>query len=308
MQKIILGVVIIVIGFSVLYYSFVSTEQKDTNPEITQYFQEEMFKASTSGGLIPIEGFDAGLLLGAFPDLVAADFDGVQAFEGVYTIEDNQAVFKRTQSQPISSAESTVSTEGYVTLLENVSTRLNLPVQTEADIDALIIEISSSDSLKKYEDGANGISFSYRTGENGYVLQEHVKDAYADPLFIKVYTLMLKSDYEFMQTMTDASEGPPTINIAIFKNAKKQSASVWIDENPSLSNINLLTGVIDRDAVVGGANAVRYMIDGLYKTDTVVVAHGGLMYVISGAFLDENSGIHQDFETFLDSIIFTEIK
>lgn len=112
------------------------------SPAFAEYFQNALFKKGTEDGLIPIEGFDADLLLGKFPGLVAADFDGVLAFEGRYRVENGDVVFVRTQAQPISSAERTVSREGYSVLLQNIITRLGLPLRKDSDIDALINVVS----------------------------------------------------------------------------------------------------------------------------------------------------------------------
>jgi len=116
-------------------------EGEATASALGKYFGQAMFKAGTEDGLIPIEGFDAGLLMGKFEGLVAMDFDGVEAFEGVYSLDDGKVVFERTKPQPISSAETTVSEAGYATLLQNVSARLELSVRTEAEIDALIAKL-----------------------------------------------------------------------------------------------------------------------------------------------------------------------
>lgn len=111
------------------------------SPALAAYFRHAMFDAATAGGMIPIEGFDAGLLMGAFPGLVPEDFNGVEAFEGVYSVKNNEIVFTRTHSQPISSAERTVSESGYSTLLQNVVTRLNREVRKDSDINALVSEL-----------------------------------------------------------------------------------------------------------------------------------------------------------------------
>ena len=78
----------------------------------------------------------------------------------------------------------------------------------------------------------------------------------------------------------------------IFKNSKSRHASVWAMENVKDSNFNLkLTE--PKEAVVGGANAVRYMADGLYASENVIVAHGGLIYIFSGMYIDQNSQPHK---------------
>lgn len=156
--KIIAMVIILVVGGFFLLNNFIYNEKQgeplgenqDTEviEALGKAFQERIFTAGTADGLIPIEGFDAGLLLGKFPGLVVWDFEGVETFEGVYSVEDGEAVYTRTKGQPISSAESTVSTKGYITLLKNVSARLKMPVMTEFEIDALVTQLYGKGTVK----------------------------------------------------------------------------------------------------------------------------------------------------------------
>jgi len=164
--------------------------------------------------------------------------------------------------------------------------------------------VDQNNSQETVYDESVGLAFSYTEGEDGYVLTSHSKDEYAPEAFVKLYTLIQKEDYDFMKTQTEATEGPASLGIAIFTNTEGLSANMWVDGNPSLSNTGLLVGDIERDAVVGGEDAVRYMIDGLYMTQMAVVAHGGYVYVVSGAFIDKDSRIYRDFETLLDSVEF----
>lgn len=149
MKNIFIGAVLAVLLFTGLFFvlnTYIYTEKQGDAPreEIVSYFQAQMFERGTADGLIPIEGFDAGLLLGKFPGLMPQDFDGVYAFEGVYEIQDGQPVFIRTQGNPVSSAASTVSKDGYRILLQNVTARLDMSVETNADIDALIDTLGGS--------------------------------------------------------------------------------------------------------------------------------------------------------------------
>jgi hypothetical protein len=66
---------------------------------------------------------------------------------------------------------------------------------------------------------------------------------------------------------------------------------------------NLATGEIG-EAVVGGANAIRYMADGLYASENIVVAHGDHMYVINGQFMEQNAPIRSDYQALVESIRF----
>ena len=64
----------------------------------------------------------------------------------------------------------------------------------------------------------------------------------------------------------------------------------------------------ESEAVVGGANAVYYLVDGLYPTDTYVVAHGDAIYLLAGAYLTVDDQIHHDFEALVDSFTFIEAQ
>jgi hypothetical protein len=92
----------------------------------------------------PIEGFDSGLLIMAFPGLKGEDFDQVEALEGVYKFEDGELVFDRNTSQPMSSAERMVTEEGYRTLLVNISERLDKVPNDEQDVIEIIELIGTS--------------------------------------------------------------------------------------------------------------------------------------------------------------------
>lgn len=152
-----------------------------------------------------------------------------------------------------------------------------------------------------------GFQFEYRDEPNGYLLTDLNWDASTqlpDPRFVKGYQLILKSDYESYAQIEGAHEGPPNITVAVFENQFNQSASMWVDANPIFSQIQVARTEPDRDAVVGGTNAMRYLADGLYLNDVVIVAHGGRIYMFSGAYLEEGSQIQRDFQPFLDSAKF----
>ncbi|MFA6535887.1 MAG: hypothetical protein WC250_01290 [Candidatus Paceibacterota bacterium] len=165
-------------------------------------------------------------------------------------------------------------------------------------------ENRGNESYAVRADSMVGLSFRYRVSPNGYILREHSADNLADPSFIKIFSLMPASDYESFAGNREASEGPASIEISVFKNLKNETAGEWAENNPSLSNLGLLSGVVNRDYVLAGEKAVRYLIDGLYRTDTVAVAYNKNIYLFSGAFLDENSLTRKDFEPLLDSIKF----
>lgn len=157
---------------------------------------------------------------------------------------------------------------------------------------------SDSDNVVAYQDQNSGLKFSYKSGPEGYVLEEVSPSGSGEEL----KWLVLTPTKEVASSVVNG-EGPATITVGIFQNSKNRHASVWAMENTIHSNYNLKR-TEPTEAVVGGANAVRYMSDGLYATENVVVAHGGFIYVLSGMYLDENSQIRRDFLALVDSVSF----
>ncbi|PJE64064.1 MAG: hypothetical protein COU90_04305 [Candidatus Ryanbacteria bacterium CG10_big_fil_rev_8_21_14_0_10_43_42] len=124
--------------------------EEETMPDekaLEAFFQETLVVKSVERIGFPIEGFDATLLLQAFPRLEERDFDGVKSFEGHYEITDGTLAFIRDQESPVSSAERTISNEGYVILLNNVSARLEKDIRDEASITDLISMLAGEEGV-----------------------------------------------------------------------------------------------------------------------------------------------------------------
>lgn len=150
-----------------------------------------------------------------------------------------------------------------------------------------------------------GFAFAY---DDEYIvddMSDFVGEENADDV-VAVYRIMNAEEKEELENSEGGREGPPTITVMVHDNPNNLSASLWVDENSRFSNIEMILGEADRDAVVGGANAVRYTSDGLYVTDNAVVAHGGLIYHFSGSYHEVDSVIHQDFKDLLESVEFVE--
>lgn len=120
----------------------------DNQAPLAAYFQERMTTLGVEDIGQPIEGFDANLLIMAFPGLIPADFSNVETIEGYYMVEGDQITLVRGEGQPITSAERMVSQEGYGTLLANVSARLNMLAVTEADVNAIIEIVNTAETLE----------------------------------------------------------------------------------------------------------------------------------------------------------------
>lgn len=154
-----------------------------------------------------------------------------------------------------------------------------------------------------YENPAIGLAFSYKDGAAGYVLEEQPLDSTPNaPL--QTITLTAQDDYTRMQQNPPiVGEGPAMIVINVFANSKKQFPLAWAMERPEYSSYNLKMGE-EEETVVGGANAVSYLADGLYPTRQVIVAHGANIYVLSGQYLTPESAIRTDFDTLVQSVRF----
>jgi len=138
-------IAIIVVGF----YFFGSSKDDSTEKtdSISAYFQEQMISRGIADIGHPIEGFDANLLVIAFPGLLESDFHNVKSFEGHYEYNAETLEFVREQAEPVSSAEQTISDEGFATLLQNLEARLEKEIQNESDVDTLINSIDLAETL-----------------------------------------------------------------------------------------------------------------------------------------------------------------
>lgn len=144
----IIGIVILIILIAGGWYIFSNrpmneplpqTEEQEVSP-LVAYFAQEMTKPVSPEGPIPVEGYDAGLLLGRYEALVEDDFDGVASLQGIYNMENGELVFTLEEEMEHSAAR-TISAAGYETLLDNLTERLELTIDSEESIDALIITL-----------------------------------------------------------------------------------------------------------------------------------------------------------------------
>lgn len=135
-------------GYAVYSYTSADPIIEDSS-QSGQYFSESLWEIATEEtGLMPIEGYDAGLLMSAYPGFITTDFEGVETFEGHYELVGGELQYKRTSTGPVSSAETTISTEGYTTLLSRVSERLSIPIESTEDIDSIIEKINTKRVIK----------------------------------------------------------------------------------------------------------------------------------------------------------------
>lgn len=151
-----------------------------------------------------------------------------------------------------------------------------------------------------YSQSDVGLEFDYPEGPDGYVVDERMPVDLGTGLIKNI--ILMRTEDALREPPVDG-EGPPVILVSVFENTKKQFPRTWADENIQYSNINLIMGDVE-DVVAGGANAIRYMADGLYASENVVVAHGDHMYVITGQFINQDSPIRRDYQVLVESIRF----
>ena len=120
--------------------------EEDSYPnDYSVFFSEELQRAGVERVGQPIEGFNAFIYLEAFPGFEESDFDGVKTLEGIYMIEGGEFKYVRTADNPVTSAEETISEEGYKTLLQNFSKRVGVSVEADVDIAALLEKLREGD-------------------------------------------------------------------------------------------------------------------------------------------------------------------
>lgn len=146
MKKTIIIILVVLVGVYAVYA--LASRDEGAPSLLSEYFGNRITTLGFGEGApMPIEGYDADLLMSAFPGFMAQDFDGVESLEGKYEYDGSTLIFERGTDMPISSAERTVSKEGYRTLLANVSTRLGVKVEDELAVDTLIDAINTADVL-----------------------------------------------------------------------------------------------------------------------------------------------------------------
>jgi len=151
--NIILTVVVIA---GVLFLLMGKNQQNEDNGQLSGYFEERLITLGIEDIGMPIEGFDANLLMAAFPGIMPKDFSGVATPEGVYVFEDGKIRFQRTNNEMITSAERTLDRSGYAALLKNISKRLGFVVNSTAQIDALIDVLNTAENIEmRIDQGAS---------------------------------------------------------------------------------------------------------------------------------------------------------
>jgi hypothetical protein len=159
------------------------------------------------------------------------------------------------------------------------------------DIEAVRERVSIVDEEVK-------LRFLYPMGENGYTVS--TQDYTADSSFVVSYILVPTVASEEVRV---DSEGPPTMNVSVYKNNNGEKPSEWALSHTAVSGIEFRR-TEPLATTIAGAPALRFVTDGLYTTSVAIVVYEEFVYVLTGSYIDQNDRIKDDFEPLLSSITF----
>ncbi len=178
---------------------------------------------------------------------------------------------------------------GYGVFLTNdVFFEGGVPLDNEGDVGSNMIHF----------DEELGLTFSYLLGGGGYVLIEPPKGSQEHEEFVRAFILMKTSEYEEMQG-AEGREGPPTMNITVFKPTERHVA-FWLENNFGYTGYEG-----EREPfVVDGVTGLSYETDGLYRGKTVAVLHNDFLYLFTASYHEQDDGRLDAFTEFLATVKF----
>ncbi len=158
---------------------------------------------------------------------------------------------------------------------------------------------------RRYGSDKLEFSLAYRVGPNGYVLTEDATSTQSsDDTYLGGVMLMEAREAAMLDDRV-GGEGPPTMNVRVFENPRSLDAEAWASEHSLETNYDLVMGDIMPITLSDGSDAIRFFVDGLYPTNTVVVTANNRIYVFSGSYLEPGSSLQSDFTSLIDSVAFT---
>lgn len=134
----------------ILFGSYLISQNtpRPLNINFSGYFAERIISLSIEDVGQPREGFTPQPIMTAFPGFKNSDFENVRANEGHYKTSGNELRFIPDNETPKTSAAETISEEGYATLLDNLSKRLNIKIDSTTDIDKIIEALDIADYIE----------------------------------------------------------------------------------------------------------------------------------------------------------------
>lgn len=98
-----------------------------------------------------LEGYEPSMFLSVFPGLTETDFEGVEASIGHYTVKQGRIVHELDPTRLVHKGAAFITDGGIDTLLENVSKRLRVDLQSEGTITLIMRALV-------YEEGTEAVA------------------------------------------------------------------------------------------------------------------------------------------------------
>jgi len=110
---------------------------------LDRYFNDELYEQGVkNAGGMPIEGFNPGLYMVAFPGFVGSDFGGAIAHGGIWKYDGELKWVADNDGGPITSADGTITNKGLEVVLSNLEGRLGIAAILPTDVDQIISMLS----------------------------------------------------------------------------------------------------------------------------------------------------------------------
>lgn len=170
-----------------------------------------------------------------------------------------------------------------------------------------VIDDSPSSELVWVNEPAIGLEFSYRGGESGYVREDIAAEQSESEYLVKGIMLTLKSDWVELHNSTEPRDGPPMIQVRVYRNDEGLEVYDWIHTHSRESNIALAL-TPPSPTMIDGIDGLTYRTDGLYATDVYVVVTNGLAYLFMGAESTDDAPQTRDLRHIVSSATFHEIE
>jgi len=155
---------------------------------------------------------------------------------------------------------------------------------------------SSISKSGEYKNDKVGFSFKYKDSDTGYELIDQLeKTPSTNPDVLSAVTLINKADKELIGKGTEPGETPPTLSVLVVKNPNNYSVQEWLEKESGYPNLDFLFDSVKK-VTVDGIEGIYLVTDGAYKTQTVVISDKEKVFVMVGAYVQEDSQIYKDFE------------
>ncbi len=150
-----------------------------------------------------------------------------------------------------------------------------------------------------YNNPVYGIAFSYPTN---YFITEYERETSQRAH----HSIVLLEDTPFARDLVAGkvlgTEAPPGITVDIFDNVlDRTSLHTWV-EGSAHSNFKLSVDGKLASTSVHGKEALSYTWDGLYRGDSIVVAHKNSIVMFSVTYHSPQDRLRDDFENILSSM------